>query len=406
MKAFRYISVLCVLLLSGSVSSQVVFVDQPKVCYECHGDFEDYMKKKDVHVPFEEGTCSECHNPHASKHASLLGEEVLPLCSSCHESIKEATQKTSVHMPVTQGECTACHDPHASNNASLMMAEPSALCASCHTAVSEWKENKVVHAPVEGGECLSCHGPHGEMNNDLLKESVPKVCYECHDSKTDIKTAHKGYDITNANCIACHDPHSSSIAKLLRPNQHAPFKAGNCTTCHEASAENAFAIKTTNKKLCLKCHKSVVDNDLAYHHNLDDDKSCMNCHNPHASAGEHLLKDTQPNLCMSCHFNDKDSKLKPKEEYITHDGIDCANCHLPHGANNPRMLKEEMGIDLCVNCHTGSHSASHPLGEKVIDPRNNKPVTCLSCHQLHGADYRKYLPLNPAMDLCLQCHKR
>ena len=40
------------------------------------------------------------------------------------------------------------------------------------------------------------------------------------------------------------------------------------------------------------------------------------------------------------------------------------------------------------------------------DQRTKEPVTWLSCHKLHGADFEPCLPLNPEMDLCVQCHKR
>lgn len=404
MKIFRLILVLGFLLLSSSsLTAQAVYVDQPAVCFECHADFQDLLKKKYVHAAFESGTCSECHNPHASKHASLLGEDVLTLCTSCHETINTDLQKQSAHLPALQGKCTTCHNPHASDYSALQQSETIDLCTSCHVSVTDWLTDEVVHAPVMEGDCLACHGPHGEVNNKLLKKSIPKICYDCHDSQDEINAAHKGYDISNANCIACHDPHSSKIANLLRPNQHAPFKSGNCKVCHETTGGNAFALKTSNKKLCTKCHSKVINDDLLFHHNVDDDKSCMNCHNPHASSSDNLLRDIQSNLCMSCHFNDESSQNKAK--YITHDGIDCSNCHLPHGANNKTYLKS-LDAELCTGCHEGSHDSSHPLGNDVIDPRNKKPVTCLSCHKLHGADFKKYLPLDPSMDLCIQCHKQ
>ena len=90
---------------------------------------------------------------------------------------------------------------------------------------------------------------------------------------------------------------------------------------------------------------------------------------------------------------------------LTHDGMDCSNCHLPHGANDPQYLKEDR-VAICADCHEAAHSAGHPVGPDVIDARTELPVTCLSCHQLHGAPFEKYLPLSPDMDLCVQCHKK
>ena len=401
MKACKYI---LVFLLAGisTQAAQYKPVDQPAICYECHDDVSSYMEKKNVHAPFNGGTCSECHNPHASKHASLLGDDVKNLCLSCHDTIKEEIGKTSPHLPAATGDCIHCHNPHASDAASLLSNSTPELCIECHSQVTDWMAKSNVHAPVDGGDCAACHGAHGENNAALLKAKAPVVCYDCHTDNSRIKSAHKGYDISEANCITCHDPHASSVASLLRPNQHKPFEAGNCGSCHEDKAENSFAVKSDPKTLCLKCHKSSIDLELTFKHNLHDDKSCLNCHNPHTSAADFLLASEQKDLCMGCHFNNME---KEKNAYITHDGMDCSNCHMPHTSNDEQYLKNDK-INLCIECHTESHQASHPLGNDIIDPRTEQPVVCSSCHQMHGADFDKYIPLNPSMDLCIQCHKR
>ena len=107
---------------------------------------------------------------------------------------------------------------------------------------------------------------------------------------------------------------------------------------------------------------------------------------------------------MRCHFNDPELP-KAKAEYLTHEGMDCTICHTAHGGENARYLKFT-GDRMCAGCHENAHRVSHPLGPDVIDPRTDEAITCLSCHQLHGADFAHYLPLNPDMDLCIQCHKR
>ena len=61
---------------------------------------------------------------------------------------------------------------------------------------------------------------------------------------------------------------------------------------------------------------------------------------------------------------------------------------------------------LCGECHEEAHNVTHPVGPDVIDPRTEAAVTCLSCHQMHGARFAQYLPLNPDMELCIQCHNR
>jgi predicted CXXCH cytochrome family protein len=131
----------------------------------------------------------------------------------------------------------------------------------------------------------------------------------------------------------------------------------------------------------------------------------LNCHNPHAAPTTTLLAAEQKDLCLRCHFTGEKYKAKSREQYITHSGMDCSNCHTPHGGNDPRYLKST-GEDLCRGCHPNSHKGSHPMGGEVLDPRTKTTLVCTSCHQLHGADFKPYLPLDPERELCIQCHKK
>ena len=106
---------------------------------------------------------------------------------------------------------------------------------------------------------------------------------------------------------------------------------------------------------------------------------------------------------MRCHF--EGTAEKPKAMYATHDGMDCTECHVPHGSPETAFLTAD-AVAACADCHVAAHRSSHPVGPDVIDERTGEPVTCLSCHQLHGADFPQYLPLDPNMDLCVTCHKK
>jgi predicted CXXCH cytochrome family protein len=263
----------------------------------------------------------------------------------------------------------------------------------------------VVHKPVARGRCLTCHDSHGSDDRGLLSAGVPSLCIKCHKKNIAMKEAHGGRSLNETDCTACHDPHASKVKGLLRNNQHKPFATGNCTQCHgDLDTGGSFAIAGGNQDLCLKCHRGVESFKSATNkHNMESERSCVACHNPHAANGENLLLRSQVDLCMGCHFNDV--KAGEKDRYITHDGIDCVNCHQPHGNDDPQLLIAR-DAQLCAGCHEAAHRVSHPIGPEVIDPRTEEEVTCLSCHQLHGADFAKYLPLNPDMALCIQCHKK
>jgi len=397
------------MVLAGlAVADSPVHVDEPAVCLACHPDLEAQMTRGHVHAVFEMGECSSCHNPHASKHADLLTADQKSLCLGCHDSVGPELQLPSTHAPARNGECGACHAPHASDHPHQLRMSKGDLCASCHAQVATWSSRAVPHAPVDDGDCLTCHDPHGSEQPKLLGSAVPGLCFECHERSAKFRAAHAERDISDSDCTACHDPHASSQANLLYENQHAPFRGENCSTCHgdmDTSTAAPFAIGDGIQDLCLRCHRGVADyREQTYQHIMPEPRSCDECHNPHASNSGDLLAAPQSQLCMRCHFNEAD-RNKPKAEYVTHDGMDCSECHTPHGGQNPRYLRVEGGT-ICAGCHEDAHQVSHPLGEDVIDPRTGEAVTCLSCHQLHGADFANYLPLDPDMDLCIQCHKR
>ena len=77
------------LLLPTLAGGQAVTVDEPAVCFGCHVDIEEQGKERHIHAAFEAGSCSDCHNPHASRHAALLMDEERVLCLSCHQEIGE-----------------------------------------------------------------------------------------------------------------------------------------------------------------------------------------------------------------------------------------------------------------------------------------------------------------------------
>ena len=210
----------------------------------------------------------------------------------------------------------------------------------------------------------------------------------------------------NTDCVTCHDPHASSLASLIMPNQHAPFKSKKCDVCHAETGGSTFSLVADTKTVCVKCHGSIKQvAGESYAHNLNSERSCLHCHNPHASSGAKLLSAPQTVTCLKCHFTENKYASMPREKILTHGGMDCSTCHDPHGSADDLYLVDN-DLELCAGCHEGAHRSTHPVGPEVIDPRTGKSVTCLSCHTLHGANFDQYLPASPEMDLCIQCHRK
>jgi DmsE family decaheme c-type cytochrome len=386
--------------------------DQKKLCLTCHTDFAAILKKPYVHTAVRNGECSGCHNPHTSSHGKLLAVSTRELCASCHATMIPAGAK-SAHKVVADGQCTRCHDPHASANPDNLLVAGNDLCVGCHKDLGAAVASaKFKHAPVAKG-CVSCHDAHGSAQSaHLLKTAVPALCLGCHKPDAPAFTAaHMKYPVAKASCTTCHDPHGSNQAGLLLNDVHPPLASRMCDRCHERpDSPTPFATKKPGYELCADCHGEMVKTTLArphLHWPVADRKGCVNCHSPHASRQDKLLKEAVPALCGNCHADtlQRAANVAVKHQPVT-DGS-CSVCHSPHSSDAVYLFTNPSLNALCTTCHDYETHSAHPLGEKAVDPRNkNLRVDCLSCHKGHGNE-NKWMLLAPTnIELCTRCHKQ
>jgi predicted CXXCH cytochrome family protein len=59
----------------------------------------------------------------------------------------------------------------------------------------------------------------------------------------------------------------------------------------------------------------------------------------------------------------------------------------------------------CAGCHKKHAEFTHPIGEKVYDPRTGQMMTCASCHITKGSEHEAHLRHDGHRDLCVQCHR-
>ncbi|MGA2515215.1 MAG: cytochrome c3 family protein [Thermodesulfobacteriota bacterium] len=403
---------------------------QGQLCLNCHDTFKEKLKNPFVHTPVKTGDCTGCHNPHTSSHGKLLAENPNKICVKCHEGIVPQNPK-SVHPVVMEGNCVKCHDPHASKYKFVLLKPGNELCLDCHKSIGDAvAKARFKHAPVDKG-CVSCHDPHGSAKERyLLKNELVSLCVSCH--RTDqpsFSKQHMNYPVAKSNCSSCHDAHGSNRAGILFDNVHPPVANKVCTQCHEApTSPDALKTKRTGFELCRGCHSRMMNDVFSknrIHWPLVDQKGCLNCHKPHASPQKNLLRGDMNSLCGKCHIDTLESqkKLAEKEKQenaaakgrvvkgiLTHSPIQqggCDACHSSHASDSDFLLKQPSVIKLCESCHDWSKHTNHPMGEKVIDPRNKNVTTqCLSCHISHGSGYRYLIPFPTVTDLCNQCHKQ
>jgi len=83
------------------------------------------------------------------------------LCLTCHEKVKAASNSKIKHVPFQDGSCTACHDPHGSNYPGVLKDRADRVCYSCHSESEASFLKANTHKPVLDGACNACHKPHG-----------------------------------------------------------------------------------------------------------------------------------------------------------------------------------------------------------------------------------------------------
>jgi predicted CXXCH cytochrome family protein len=410
--------VLIVLALSSFAIAQdntKVFKLKPgayvDICLKCHTAFKEKLKKAFIHTPVKK-ECTGCHNPHTSSHGKLLAGDVKTICTKCHQSVIPVNA-LSVHKPVADGDCMKCHDPHSAANKDNLILPGKALCFSCHKSMGETiAKVKYKHNPVEKG-CFTCHLVHASSKGEfLLKEKTNVLCVGCHKTDSPIfQKQHMNYPVANANCTGCHDPHGSDMPGILYNNVHSPVASRMCNQCHdESTSPNPLKIKKEGYELCRGCHNKMlvgVFDKNQIHWPLLSKRGCLSCHSPHAAPRKGLLKADQITLCGKCHADTIERQIKSVTKHEPVMSGKCTSCHDPHSSSSQYLFKEPTIIDQCGKCHDWMTHSTHPIGNKVRDPRNkNLSLQCLSCHRAHGSEYKDMFPFPSTTDLCIECHEK
>jgi len=405
---------LCSMLLLAWVgfahAQTALKTEVPDLCYECHKQLKESLSQSYIHFPFKQGKCEVCHNVHASDRKDLLKDDVNSVCLSCHEGIRNLMSKGTVHGALKKGVCTDCHSSHAGMNKLLLVKEEKKLCWDCHEALKEQFNKSHVHTPFKEGECSSCHNAHASPEGNLLLASPNKICQTCHKPRCSA-AAVSIFSITkDLDCNTCHTGHSSDSKGLLGPYGHTAFLNESCEQCHNPIAAGVkITTKLSKKELCFSCHaeERTRVNEADVHEG--NKKGCTLCHDYHASMKKNLTV-KESDFCFSCH-KDTEKRQLSMVKALKSIGCEpvrdsrCFECHVPVHSHNPLYFRED-NILTCARCHKAEHKVAHPMGKNVLDPRDGKPITCITCHSMHSAKADFMLYLDRKRALCIQCHKR
>ncbi len=263
----------------------------------------------------------------------------------------------------------------------------SETCKTCHEDL-----------PVKGFFKSFEDSPHFATTLDMKKGPEWHGCEACHGpgkahvdgggDKTKIFTF-KGASAQeiSSRCLDCHaggTQHMSAINSVHLRNDVS------CISCHSPhhAKESQFLLVKSQPELCFSCHlQQKAQFDMPFHHRVNEGLvQCGDCHNVHGTVKPKQVRtsSTQDAVCFKCH-TDKQGPFVYEHAPVKVDG--CQSCHLPHGGPNPHMLKVSNVNLLCLQCHTTSTFSSAP-GAPSFHNQASFFQSCVLCHsQIHGSNF-------------------
>jgi DmsE family decaheme c-type cytochrome len=316
---------------------------------------------------------------------ALIGLFCAALIGMAPPAMAQAATGSSNQVYSDRGSatCMKCHDTKIDGpDRSYKAATP--IFETAHATKGD------ARSPFGQHECESCHGPSqahvASTPPDGTKKTLPQIVFSGpHASPVAAR---------NQVCLSCHQ---NGLRTNWAGSQHQNGSLA-CVSCHTIHvAKDPVLVKETQPEVCFSCHaQQRAESFENSHHPIREGKVvCADCHNPHGSAGPHLMKEFTVNeTCYNCHADKRGPMLfehQPVRE-------SCLNCHTPHGSNEPRLMKERMNF-MCSSCHSAvSNSSGGAFGGKHALPgdlqgtatfasalANNRQ--CLNCHsQIHGSN--------------------
>ena len=226
--------------------------------------------------------------------------------------------------------------------------------------------------------CESCHGPGSLAIAGIKDVGGKKTC----DFSTFIDLKNLPKQAQSLICLKCHSTNATFNLHYWNAGVHN-MSGVSCFDCHEVHHSSDLKVHPSEvSALCYKCHPYIkAEFSLPTHHPLPEGKvSCLDCHDPHGTATEMLLKEpTVKETCTSCHA-EKEGPFAFEHADVTDD---CRNCHTAHGSINDALLNVKQPF-LCLQCHD-----THGLTQSNIltGEKSRRFTRCTDCHsEIHGTD--------------------
>lgn len=252
-------------------------------------------------------------------------------------------------------------------------------CKICHSLVTEHFQTNLHYgadATRKGdAEVIVCVTCHGDGRNHATRYGDPEAILRFG------KESPASAEEKNAACLKCHE---KGIRLYWKGSAHES-KSLVCVDCHKimepASPQRLFT-KATELETCFQCHQQRrAQMQRSSHMPFREGKmKCSDCHNPHGTPNDKLLKEATVNeSCYKCHADKRGPFLWEHPPVAEN----CLNCHEPHGSNHEKLLVVDRPR-LCQRCHIESR---HPTTPQKAATRFAFNRSCQNCHsQIHGSN--------------------
>ena len=176
-----------------------------------------------------------------------------------------------------------------------------------------------------------------------------KVCLGCHASQAEsfshtlmgrIGQTQKG----KFDCENCHGPGSAHV------------KAGGGRGVGGIISfrpEDQSRTAEENNAICLTCHER--GDRTNWHGSTHESRGlmCTNCHTimKTVSRKNQLKTATEPDTCFQCHKDRRMQMMRSSHMPLREGKMVCSDCHNPHGSVTEAMLRANSINDTCYKCH-------------------------------------------------------
>ncbi|MBI5893376.1 MAG: DmsE family decaheme c-type cytochrome [Deltaproteobacteria bacterium] len=262
-----------------------------------------------------------------------------------------------------RGECESCHEDYMK-----------AYDKTKHARVFKYGGNK------QGNDCEACHGPaskHMKEAEKLQRTPGGAATIVSFKDKAGLSANQK-----SSICLTCHE---KGERMYWKSGLHQASNV-SCDSCHyvmERKSDKSLFANEDVKTACYQCHADKKGKNLrASHMPVKEGKlDCNNCHNPHGSPNQKMLKAASANdTCYACHAEKRGPFIW--EHAVVREN--CSNCHDPHGSNNTALLNAK-GAALCTRCH---QYGGHVNGLRYYKNNATYGQGCVNCHtKIHGSNH-------------------